>query len=132
MIRDRTNWPPKCHGYELRSVDVEWAGPSDLVKKFNAVADELELKDPFYCAEPRCSALLDPDSIVDGLSVVLCEKCKTLTCKNCRQSHGPDPQDCKGASIDPDLQKAFEEGNWKRCPSCGRMIEKQDGCDLLR
>ncbi|KAI0385235.1 hypothetical protein F5Y04DRAFT_208509 [Hypomontagnella monticulosa] len=131
-LRDRTSWPPACHGHAFELEDVKWAGPSDLAEKFDEVLNERNQSDPLYCANPRCSALLDQIGLADGQNIVFCNVCKESTCRKCKGMHGLGYEDCKWDGIDPGLKQVAEEENWKRCPHCGRMVEKKFGCDLLR
>ena len=59
-------------------------------------------------------------------SRAVCQKCGERTCVKCkRKAHGNDP-----CPTDKELEKTLKlikEKGWKKCPKCGRVIERVKG-----
>jgi hypothetical protein len=60
-----------------------------------------------------------------GKKWVTCGKCEEKTCQKCkRKSHGSDP-----CPTDIELEKTLrliKNEGWKKCPKCGRVIEREE------
>lgn len=98
------------------------------------------LSDKFYCPYSNCAVLFDPARDVDSTNnCVECPVCRRFVCVKCGvQWHSSvsceDSTNYVMDAIDGDV--AFdclvENGRWKRCQMCERMIELSHGCyDLI-
>lgn len=125
-LKDETMFPPKCCGIDIRTKRVQTHISTRLVRMFKARQPELSTRNRTYCHRARCSAFIAPHSIHNGQA--FCQKCGAITCSKCRkQSHF-------GACLEGEDAAFFElirSTDWKRCPECKRMVEKNDGCDHI-
>lgn len=125
-IKDETMFPPSCCGIRIPTKQVQRHLSKPLMRMFKARQPELSTRNRTYCHRARCSAFIAPHSIHNGQA--FCQKCGAVTCNKCRnQSHF-------GACHEGDEASLFElirSTDWKRCPDCRRMVEKNDGCDHI-
>ncbi|KAI1140846.1 hypothetical protein F5Y05DRAFT_410693 [Hypoxylon sp. FL0543] len=118
-LRERSTWPPRCHGQPTTEDDVAWTQSGDLLERYREVGHAHNLKDPLWCAQPRCSALLLEENVMDdGKDAVTCHKCKFTTCKKCKKAHNPKETECKDSDSDADLEIIALDEGWRRCPHC--------------
>jgi hypothetical protein len=126
-LRDETTYPPRCCWYNIPLKEVQKHLPKSLSREFQSRQLEMKTKNKTYCHKPNCSAFIAPHSIHNGEAI--CQKCNARTCANCRgKSHfGP----CS-AGEDAAFMEFASSKNWKRCPTCRRMVEKEDGCSHMQ
>jgi hypothetical protein len=82
-----------------------------------------------YCY--KCEAFIREGRVERNRDVAVCEKCGERTCVKCkRKYHGSDSY-----PTDKELQKTLKlikEKGWKKCPKCGRVLERVKGtCNTI-
>ncbi|KAI0138119.1 hypothetical protein F4776DRAFT_670743 [Hypoxylon sp. NC0597] len=128
-LRDRTIWPPRCHGQPLTEDDILWTREEDLIEKYREIERGRQLRNPLWCAQPHCSALLLEENVLDdGKDAVTCEKCETITCKTCKKAHDPKNTECKDSDSDAELEEMARSQEWMRCSHCTSMVSRIEGC----
>ena len=123
-MKDETLYPPRCHGIPIPIKTVKRHLPRSLLRKFQEMKPELSCRDKTYCHLPTCSTFIAPHSIHNEQAI--CQKCRAVTCNNCRKAwhFGPCIEDQA-----EDFFKLLRSTHWKRCPECRRVVEKTDGCN---
>ncbi|TRM55544.1 hypothetical protein BD626DRAFT_577338 [Schizophyllum amplum] len=59
-------------------------------------------------------------------TTLLCPSCACITCVGCRQPAHPG-RDC-AEQADTQFDALVKEHKWRRCPACGAMVERTEGC----
>ncbi|KAI0835400.1 hypothetical protein F5Y06DRAFT_299545 [Hypoxylon sp. FL0890] len=132
-LQDRSIWPPRCHGQPTTEHDVAWTESDDLLEKFRQVGHGRDLTNPLWCAQPRCSTLLEEENVMDdGRDAVTCDKCQITTCKKCKKAHNPKETECKDSDSDVVLDEMAKVYKWRRCPYCLIMVSRKGGCKRIR
>ena len=84
-----------------------------------------------YCAVPRCSLFLGPQTEGNApLKVYKC-KCGTTTCARCKNAHREGVEHSCKENADQETEAVLVLGKaegWARCPGCRAMIELNMGC----
>lgn len=127
-IANQDMFPPRCCRQPVEIDLVEHLMPQGLLSKYYDRKLELESMNILYCCKPNCSALIPIENMRDGRGK--CPKCGTELCVFCRfESHGTDdcPEDWE---LHDFLDYAAEKG-WARCDACGRVIERDFGCNHM-
>lgn len=91
--------------------------------------DEHDCRDKLFCHAPTCSAFIPVAA--RSPRVGTCPKCGRKTCKRCRaRSHwgACRAEALKALKGDEQLLDLAGRKNWKRCPDCGVMVERANGC----
>jgi len=88
-----------------------------------------------WCPNPNCShpVISSPSSLS---SVLNCEKCQTVFCRDCRGFWHPDrtcEQNLKEKKKDKSELKSEKKQHKssKKCPGCGVYIDKFEGCNHI-
>jgi len=99
-----------------------------------------------YCPHKGCYAPFDADDMVPppvgtsrSASLVQCPHCRRAVCKDCKSVwHGNFT--CEEYKAIPVSERAPEDlvfaklakkKKWKRCPKCGAMVERTEGCNNM-
>ena len=85
------------------------------------------------CPYPDCEELVEFSEFPDNLNspIVKCAK-NHVFCLICRQLGKHKKSECKKDKILEEIQKCNENGkNFKQCPNCGVIIEKNEGCNQM-
>ncbi|OTA61414.1 hypothetical protein K449DRAFT_331206, partial [Hypoxylon sp. EC38] len=127
-LRDRTIWPPQCHGQPLTDDDIVWTQDEDLLVRYKETERGRRLKNPLWCAQPHCSALLLEENVTDDKGDAVTCGCKTITCKKCKKAHDPRTTECKDSDSDTELEKMANSQEWMRCSHCTSMVSRIEGC----
>eukprot|EP00913_Durusdinium_trenchii_P034042 g31865.t1 len=80
------------------------------------------------CPTPGCMKMLVPVALVQERANVNCPECRQSFCAACCQAaHGL--ESCEAA----ELQRTglMMQQNWKRCPSCRHLCERESGCNFM-
>lgn len=80
-----------------------------------------------------CNRVLVPSQYVVERLDVDCPSCKRQFCAACCHPSHPGAS-CDAAEkerLDPDLQALISAQNWKRCPACRQLCERESGCNFM-
>lgn len=124
-LSDINLFPPRCCGTPL-PLETKWRFMTTaLWEKFEKRKLETSGPPPTYCWTPSCANLLLPENITN--SVGTCPKCHKRTCTKCKEK--THIGSCAGGVYDHlNVTEFILKNGWKRCPKCGRGIERIDGC----
>ncbi|KAM0214789.1 hypothetical protein ACHAQD_008690 [Fusarium lateritium] len=119
-------FPPKCCQQPIPITANDFL-PQYLVNLFEQKSIEYGTLDRTYCNNRYCSSFIPPSSIEDD--VATCKSCGHRICVICKNlAHvGPCGDDAETRDL---LALAANEG-WKRCTQCGRVIEREMGCNVM-
>ncbi|KAK4461202.1 hypothetical protein QBC42DRAFT_270583 [Cladorrhinum samala] len=130
---DSSNLEPRCcnHGIDIQSTisRLPWASRTSIRHRYFLLTRG-------YCGNPSCSARLSmakTDIGADGPArIIYCKTCRSTTCLKCRNLHHPG-RSCR--ENDASLAQLLDLGKssgWKRCTSCGALVERTDGCQYVK
>eukprot|EP00434_Breviolum_minutum_P020780 symbB.v1.2.018328.t1/scaffold1417.1/size119926/2 len=84
------------------------------------------------CPTPGCVKMLVPVSLVEQKADVNCPQCKQSFCTACTQpAHLGTCEDAELQRMDPQLREMIKKENWKRCPVCRHLCERESGCNFM-
>ncbi|KAI0539364.1 hypothetical protein GGR58DRAFT_237742 [Xylaria digitata] len=101
--------------------------PEDLARIFRRKEEESCTHNPTRCHDSECDAFIPPRRILQG--VRNCPKCGQNTCEACKQAAHDGP--CQDTESRGRFVEWAEDLGWKRCPACGYIIERTDGCNHM-
>ena len=108
---------------------------NENAEKIQAKAIEKQAKNKMYCPDCSCFINLDYVDACEG-SQLICPQCAIELCAVCK-SKGHDGITCdeNRASL-PENQdeltlSLIRSKDWKKCPSCGHVIELSQGCNHM-
>ena len=91
--------------------------------------EEHDCTDKLYCHDPACSAFIPESKRSERVGT--CPSCQGKTCKKCKaKSHWGtcSTEKLKEVEGGEQLLALAETKDWKRCPQCFAMIERNGGC----
>jgi hypothetical protein len=126
-VKNESLFPPRCCRIPIPLFIVEAKMPQHEITKCKMA--EVEFGTPWpdriYCSNRNCTSFIPRMNITK--THARCPSCKTSTCTKCKNGY----HSSESCSPDSDLQETLElsarEG-WKRCASCGSMVERIEGC----
>lgn len=125
-MKDDTLYPPKCCTANISLRLASERLSKSFVRRYKAKRLELKTRNKTYCHRPACSNFIAPHSIHNGHAC--CQRCGFITCAYCKSAwHWGRCSEEDGTGFF-EFVKATE---WKRCPECKRMVEKNDGCNHI-
>ena len=124
-IYQETSYPPKCCDV-IELEEAESLLDEMIVLRYQEKQKEYRCTDSTYCHVRTCQKFLPPSQISYG--VAACEDCETHTCVICKEQAHMD--ECVVAEEDKQLWKTVEENGWRQC-KCGRVIERDEGCNHM-
>lgn len=127
-IADESLFPPRCCRQAVVIDTVRHILPKQLLASYYEKKREFESLNRIYCCKPNCSALIPSETIEDERG--RCRKCGTEVCVICKfEAHDDDecPEDWE---LHEFLDFAADKG-WGRCDRCGRVIERDFGCNHM-
>ena len=126
-MTDATFYPPSCCVLPLPTNAALRRLPTTTARQYTAKWIELSTRKKTYCHRPDCSTFIAPHSIHNGNA--FCQKCRGITCSKCKAvAHfGP----CTTTEHAESMQLARVE-KWQRCPGCGRIVERTEGCAEMK
>lgn len=101
--------------------------PAELLHRYMWKKMELETSDPLYCSNPRCSTFI-PLSFV-CLAVAICPVCPQHTCLRCKERIHEG--ECSANEDVGRTMRLARENGWRRCRSCGTVLELLSGCNQI-
>lgn len=119
------SYPPECcEVIELK--EVKSLLDEATVQQYQEKEIEYQCTNRTYCHNKACQRFIPPSQISHG--VAPCESCETHTCVVCKEEAHMD--NCVIAVEEVQLWKTVAERGWRRC-KCGRVIERDEGCDHM-
>ncbi|EFW98492.1 ibr finger domain containing protein [Grosmannia clavigera kw1407] len=129
---DVSQFPPQCCGQAitLDSKTRTALGP-EIINRYLEKKLESETPNRTYCHEPQCQTFIPPAAGNDEqLGVATCSVCHRKTCTRCKKpAHGNSA--CPTDRADEQVLTIAQEEHWQRCPSCRRIIERNQGCNEI-
>ncbi|RPA83187.1 hypothetical protein BJ508DRAFT_324776 [Ascobolus immersus RN42] len=129
-VVDRSLYPPQC---------CNTAFPASVSRRRGITTDaytqkgiEYADRKPAYCHDPNCRRYLAKDTYIRRLNLANCQAhlMGLLTCVLCgKADHGE--ADCPQDENFKKLLNLSEMQRWKRCYSCGSMVEKIEWCNHM-
>ena len=125
MLREKSKQQPRCCNRTIPLDLVSGRLDAAFVQQYQRFELEIKTPNPLYCSNRDCAAFILPNNVHGDIGA--CSRCRQRTCRHCRQREHVG----RHCAQDRDTQRVEAMGRmagWKRCPSCGHMIEKTDGC----
>ncbi|EPQ53528.1 hypothetical protein GLOTRDRAFT_22378, partial [Gloeophyllum trabeum ATCC 11539] len=133
--RDESLFPPRCCTLPIPLRLAINHMTTEFSKLFFEKSKEYSTPKRVYCAKPSCSRFLGPQ--VEGTFVtarILKCTCGAKTCPCCKElvQHGA-KHACKVEldAADRAVLALVEREGWARCPGCGALVERTQGCDHM-
>jgi hypothetical protein len=140
-LANKASYPPRC--CDQFPIDIEaiqgFLDDENMIR-YTIVQEEFAANRPLYCANKECGI----DFIGDAARIVLqsdermviCYGCALETCARCRElreAHADNEGvlECPDSLALAEVKDIAEEQKWCRCPGCGFLVEKIDGCDHM-
>jgi len=125
---DEALFPPRCC-QEIALADVQHVLSPELRLKFSAKSIEFRTLRRVYCAAPTCAAFLGAQTTASG--PMTCPTCRRQTCSACKTTHSFQYGQTCEQNVDGEAMSHMVQFGWKRCPACGRFIERTQGCNHM-
>ncbi|CAG8980467.1 hypothetical protein HYALB_00012379 [Hymenoscyphus albidus] len=120
-------FPPNCCGQELSPAIFGHFIPAAVLQKFNMIMDVISARSNYYCSIATCSYPLRPKDIERNLGT--CPVCEKQTCLECKSlAH---EGECKKDEEEEKLLQLAAENKWQVCPTCGQMVTRTGGCNMM-
>ncbi|KAI0336007.1 hypothetical protein GY45DRAFT_572325 [Cubamyces sp. BRFM 1775] len=122
---DESLFPPACCRQPFKIDEVRVHFDNALIKLVDKKTIEFGTKNRVYCHVPTCSAFIGAATAI--ATPLPCTTCWAYTCGHCKAVAHATAIRCTNAE-DAALLVLAEQTEWKRCPSCGHLIELTMGC----
>ncbi|KAL8404866.1 hypothetical protein RB594_009664 [Gaeumannomyces avenae] len=124
-LRDDDLFPPGCCGSDIPlEASRKYIGP-ELAGRFTAKALEMGTPNRTYCHDPQCSRFIPP--LFVEMEVGTCVSCYKRTCAVCKAA-AHEGKECPKDPRTKQLLDLARKKGWRRCRTCGAMVEKVWGC----
>jgi hypothetical protein len=124
-LTDESLFPPRCCRQAIPVESVAFFLDRELRENFEEKRVEYTTDDRTYCSRPTCSTFIKPAHIAG--SVATCPDCHTETCTMCKGASHQGTECPNDTAMQAFNDLAQQEG-WRRCNTCGRMVELTFGC----
>lgn len=125
---DETLFPPACCQQPFDFNEIWGYLDGRLRKQVERKIVEFGTKNRVYCREPTCSTFIG--AATPSPTHMLCTTCWAYTCGHCKGPSHDRSLQCMSTE-DEDVIALAEESGWKRCPSCGQLVELLMGCNHM-
>jgi hypothetical protein len=140
-LANKASYPPRC--CDQFPIDIEavqgFLDDENMIR-YTTVQEEFAADRPLYCANKECGIDFIGDAARIDLQsderMVICYGCALETCARCRElreAHADNEGvlECPDSLALAEVKDIAEEQKWCRCPGCGFLVEKIDGCDHM-
>ncbi len=100
--------------------------PEDVHRQYQDLLLELATPNPIYCSNRPCGAFIPP-SQAHGPDRIDCPRCRTSTCRHCRNESHPGTE-CPADVATQQARALATTQGWRACPNCSNIVEKSSGC----
>jgi hypothetical protein len=140
-LANKASYPPRC--CDQLPIDIEaiqgFLNDENMIR-YTTVQEEFAADRPLYCANRECAINFIGDAAeidVQGNDrMLICYGCALETCVRCRELRNAHTEhdgviECPDSLAIAEVKDVAEENKWRRCPGCGFLVEKIDGCDHM-
>lgn len=129
-IGDGPDWPPKCCQHEIALANANQLMTEDLRSRYTTKAIEWGTVDCTFCWQKSCSAFIPPQNIsnVHNTRRGPCPSRPCVTCTACKQQYHEEESCPENSEEVVLLRDLAEKENWRKCFSCGKLVELNKGC----
>ncbi|KAI9365321.1 hypothetical protein BD770DRAFT_459410 [Pilaira anomala] len=87
-----------------------------------------------YCPLEGCGAIFEGnESLKSQCTFVICIRCNRGFCSACQSKwHADGSKRSSNVELEQQALKKAKESNWARCPKCGSLVDKIEGCLHMR
>lgn len=124
---DETLYPPRCCRQTIPYEDVKPYIPADVRSQFEGKKEELDDRHRVYCRVKTCSTYIGYAHREGDTGT--CPQCANTTCLHC--SNAPHEGDCERDEATQQLNELAAQEGWRKCGTCGRMVELTIGCNHM-
>lgn len=126
--RDSDSMMAQCCNKRFLLSDLQVILPKDTMDEITQILAERTASGT-NCHRTECQSSIDIAHV--QREVAVCSKCMAKTCTSCkRPAHGRGECPFRDEATRETLQLAHKAG-WRRCPACGTIVERQDGCSHM-
>lgn len=132
-IADQTRFPPRCCQQRINLRDARKVLTKTLADRFAAAQREYETPRT-YCH--LCNTSIPPQirngdneaaaAAAAAETRAVCPSCQAATCTTCKAEFHPGA--CREEEHVKQLHRLAEQMQWKACPRCNMLIERNGGC----
>ncbi|KAI9485628.1 MAG: hypothetical protein EXX96DRAFT_625305 [Benjaminiella poitrasii] len=126
---------PYCtHSFHTSKILSSCLSPDEVNQWWDDAISKSFIRNKVNCPFKNCGAIFDADiQYTRTCTFTECYECRRGFCIACQSSWHPGV--IKKVFDDESLKKTLKQAEineWTRCPKCGHLIEKVDGCTSLR
>lgn len=126
-MTDDSLFPPRCCRQPITSGGVRLFLTAEIMRRYEQKKLEFDTPNRTYCSNPRWSAFIRTENIIDEKGT--CPECRAITCTMCKAAdHGGD---CPADTGSQQLLETAHENGWQRCYSCHRVVDLVFGCNHI-
>jgi len=107
----------------------------DSSKLLSAI-EENACTDKMYCPEPKCSAFIDLNKVIQFLDKDMnfyCpnKNCRTQICYKCKSTKHNASRLCEETTQESVIETELKAFGYQRCTKCRHYVELKDGCNHI-
>jgi hypothetical protein len=114
--------------------DLKWVVSPQLAAAFDKKKEEFENTIPVYCADKTCpgsAALIPAEHQSAADETATCPVCGKKVCTKCKQASHPG-RECVADAAEEEILALGKGKAWQRCPRCGELVERKNGCAHIK
>lgn len=128
---DGERWPPRCCIWEvnINCPEIQENLPADVLQLAEESKTYYSTKGKLFCCNNECRKYIPPAEVDEFTNIGFCRACWGGTCALCRRY--PHVGSCRKDFQQMSMEKYLIYKRWKRCEQCGRIVEKEAGCNHI-